>query len=354
MTTVVVDRDADRRVAEFVRRGARRGTVALSRVEKLIDELALDDAGIDELYRRLDGRGVVVSDDCGRRGVDATAAGDDLVHFTTDTLRQFLDEIGRHPLLTAEEEVEVARWVEAGDEAARQRMILANLRLVVSIAKRYQGHDIALLDLIQEGVFGLVRAVEKFDWRRGFKFSTYATWWIRQALQRAVQNQARTIRIPAGIADRERAIGAARRELTEALDRSPSDDEVAEATGLTLAQVVAVRDAARVVVSLDQPVGEEGEETTMGEYVPTTAPGPEEEISLSLRNQALQAALAALPEQHSAVLRLRYGIDRGTALSVRAVARELDLPGPRVRQIEAEALAQLATQHEIDALRDAA
>jgi RNA polymerase primary sigma factor len=354
MTTAVVDRDADRRVADLVRRGAKRGTVALSRVEKLIEELALDDSGIDDLYRRLDGKGVVVDDDCGRGGGDAGPANDDRVHFTTDTLRQFLDEIGRHPLLTAEEEVEVARWIEAGDAAAKQRMILSNLRLVVSIAKRYQGHDLALLDLIQEGVFGLVRAVEKFDWRRGFKFSTYATWWIRQALQRAVQNQARTIRIPAGIADRERAIGAARRELTEELGRPPRDDELAEATGLTLAQVSAVRDAARVVVSLDQPVGEEGEETTMGEYVPADMPGPDEQVSVSLRNQALQAALASLPEHHSAVLRLRYGIDRGVPLSVRAVARELGLPGPRVRQIEAEALAQLATQREIDALREAA
>ena len=295
-----------------------------------------------------------MSEDCGRRGAGARYADAEPVHFTTDTLRRFLDEIGRHPLLTAEEEVEVARWVEAGDAAARQRMILANLRLVVSIAKRYQGHDVALLDLIQEGVFGLVRAVERFDWRRGFKFSTYATWWIRQALQRAVQNQARTIRIPAGVADRARAVGAARRELTEVLGRSPSDEEVADATGLTLPQVLAVRDAARVVASLDQPVGEEGEETTMGEYLPAGAPGPDEEISVSLRNQALQAALAALPDQHGAVLRLRYGIDRGVPLSVRAVARELGLPGPRVCQLEAEALAQLAARREIDALREAA
>jgi RNA polymerase primary sigma factor len=354
MTTPVVDRDVDRRMADLVRRGARRGTVALSRVERLIDALALDDEGVDALYRRLDGMGVVVSDDCGRRRGRAARADDEVVHFTTDSLRQFLDEIGRHPLLTAEEEIEVARWVEAGDAGARQRMILANLRMVVSIAKRYQGHDIALLDLVQEGIFGLVRAVEKFDWRRGFKFSTYATWWIRQALQRAVQNQARTIRIPAGVADRERAIGAARRELTEVLGRSPSDEELADATGLTVHQVFAVRDAARVVVSLDQPVGQEGEETTMGEYVPADAPGPDEEISVSLRNQVLQAALAALPEQHGAVLRLRYGIDRGVPLSVRAVARELALPGPLVRQMEAEALAQLAARREIDALRDAA
>jgi RNA polymerase primary sigma factor len=354
VTTVLLDRDADRRVADLVRRGARKGSVALSRVEELIEELGLDDGGIEQLYRRLDENGVAVSDDCSRGGGDATYATDDLVHFTTDTLRQFLDEIGRHPLLTAEEEVDLARRIEAGDAAAKQRMIVSNLRLVVSIAKRYQGHDIALLDLIQEGIFGLVRAVDKFDWRRGFKLSTYATWWIRQALQRAVQNQARTIRIPAGIADRERVIGAARRELSDVLGRTPTDDELAEATGLTPAQVAAVRDAARVVVSLDQPVGEEGEETTMGEYMAAETPGPDEEISVSLRNKALQAALAALPDLHQEVVRLRYGIDRGEPLSVRAVARELGITGPRVRQLEAEALADLATQREIDALRDAA
>ena len=354
MATLLLDRDTDRRVADLVRRGTKKGSVALSRVEELVEELALDDEGIEQLYRRLDDKGVSVRDDCGRGRGDASYATDDLVHFTTDTLRQFLDEIGRHPLLTADEEVELARLVEAGDAGAKQRMIVSNLRLVVSIAKRYQGHDIALLDLIQEGIFGLVRAVDKFDWRRGFKLSTYATWWIRQALQRAVQNQARTIRIPAGVADRERAIGAARRDLADALGRSPTDDEIADATGLTLAQVLAVRDAARVVVSLDQPVGEEGEETTMGEYMAADAPGPDEEISVSLRNQALQAALATLPELHHEILRLRYGIDRGDPLSVRAVARELGLSGPRVRQIEAEALAQLATQREIDALREAA
>lgn len=349
----MIDRNRRRRIVALVRRGAARGCLELSRVEGLIEDLDLEDDDAAELYRRLDEQGVAVRDDCGQHRSLAAYANGQVARFTTDTLGVFLDEIGRYPLLTADEEVELSQRIEAGDPAAKKRMITSNLRLVVSIAKRYQGHDLLLLDLIQEGVLGLVRAVEKFDWRRGFKFSTYASWWIRQALQRAIQNKARTIRVPAEVADRELKMDRAERELAAALGRPATDCEIAEATGLTPGQVQAVRDAARVVVSLDEPVGVD-EEATLGEFIAAEVRGPEEEIHLSLRREAIQAALAQLPKQHREVLRLRYALDGGEPLGVRAVARELGVPWPRVRELEVEALSELSTRRELDALREAA
>ena len=176
---------------------------------------------------------------------------------TTDSLQLFLNEAGRYPLLTADEEVELAKRVERGDKEAKDRMINSNLRLVVSIAKKYQGHGLSLLDLIQEGIIGLIRAVEKFDWRRGFKFSTYATWWIRQAVQRGVANKSRTIRIPVHIVEREQKIARAERELLAELERQPTDEELAKRTKLPVKQVREVRTAARTVASLDKPIGDD-------------------------------------------------------------------------------------------------
>jgi RNA polymerase primary sigma factor len=349
----MIERGTQRRIDALVRRGAAAGCLELSRVERLIEELQLGVDDAEDLYRRLDERRVALRDDCGQRHDAAGFVNGELAHFTTDTLGLFLDEIGRYSLLTSEEEVALAQRIEAGDAAAKERMITSNLRLVVSIAKRYQGHDLALLDLIQEGILGLMRAVDKFDWRRGFKFSTYATWWIRQALQRAVQDKARTIRIPAEVAQREREIDQAEHELVAALGRPPTDEETAAATGLTVGQVQAVRRAARVVASLDQPVGENGA-TTLESFAAGPARGPEEEIQVSLEASALKAALDQLPAPQREVLRLRYGIDGGEPLGVRAVARHLGLSWPTVRALEAEALAELATRRELDALHDAA
>jgi len=185
--------------------GEEAGCLNLSEFSAVIQDLELEDEELESLYQELDERGISLSDDCGRAtGADATYVNGDLATATTDSLQLFLNEAGRYPLLTAAEEVELAKLIERGDVQAKNRMINSNLRLVVSIAKKYQGHGLSLLDLIQEGVIGLIRAVEKFDWRRGFKFSTYATWWIRQAVQRGVANKSRTIRIPVHIADRER------------------------------------------------------------------------------------------------------------------------------------------------------
>ena len=192
-------------------------------------------AEVEALYDLIEARGIEVTDDCAREeSVPAAYVNGELAVATTDALQLFLNEVGRYPLLTAREEVELAKRIERGDKAAKDRMINSNLRLVVSIAKKYQGHGLSLLDLIQEGIIGLIRAVEKFDWRRGYKFSTYATWWIRQAVQRGVANKARTIRMPVHIVEREQKIARAERELWAKLEREPTDEEIAKAAKLPL------------------------------------------------------------------------------------------------------------------------
>jgi RNA polymerase primary sigma factor len=297
---------------------------------------------------------VELSDVCGHSEVpDSTYVNGDLVESTTDALQLFLNEMGKYKLLTADEEVELAKRIERGDKAAKDLMINSNLRLVVSIAKKYQGHGLTLLDLIQEGIIGLIRAVEKFDWRRGFKFSTYATWWIRQAVQRGVANKAREIRIPVHIVDRERKIARAERELTIKLERAPTDEEVAEATKLPLKQVREVKEAARAVTSLDRPVGDESE-TSFGELVAGGEAGPEETLTVSLEEDTLRRAIAALPEREQEVVKLRYGLNGDTdPKSLEEIGRELGLTRERVRQVEAEALRRLAVNREIEALRAA-
>ena len=243
------------------------GCVNLSAFTQVLAELELDDEEIASLYDQLEERGIELTDDCSLPDVNETHYSNETVAaMTTDSLQLFLNEAGRYPLLTAAEEVELAKLIERGDSRAKDRMINSNLRLVVSIAKKYQGHGLSLLDLIQEGIIGLIRAVEKFDWRRGYKFSTYATWWIRQAVQRGVANKSRTIRIPVHIVEREQKIARAERELTLKLERPPTDEEVAKTAKLSLKHVREVRAAARAVASLDKPLGDEGD-TAFGDIV---------------------------------------------------------------------------------------
>jgi RNA polymerase primary sigma factor len=214
-------------VVALVEQGERDGCLPLSEVESLPAALGLEDDVVQELHEQLERRGIEVTDDCVRDGAgDPDYSNGELATGTTDSLQIFLNEIGRCPLLTAAEEIELAKLIERGDRAAKERMINSNLRLV-SIAKRYQGHGLSLLDLVQEGVLGLIRAAEKFDWRRGYKFSTYATWWIRQAVQRGVQNRSRTIRVPVHVAELERRASRVERELTAKLGRDPTEEEVA-------------------------------------------------------------------------------------------------------------------------------
>jgi RNA polymerase primary sigma factor len=268
---------------------------------------------------------------------------------TTDALQLFLREAGRHPLLTAPQEVELAKKIERGDQQAKQRMIQSNLRLVVSIAKNYRNQGLPFLDLIQEGTLGLIRAVEKFDWRRGYKFSTYATWWIRQAVARALADKARTIRMPVHIVERLQKMNRAERTLWMELGREPTLEEIADEANLPVHQAREVRAAARASTSLDQPVGDE-EDAVFGDFVAGDAPLPEEEVEITLRSQALAAALGVLSERNRSVLVLRYGLDDAEPKTLEEIGRRLGLTRERVRQIELESLRHLARLHEMEAV----
>jgi RNA polymerase primary sigma factor len=328
------------------------GRLRLSEVEHARKTAELSDDDLERLYEEFDAHSIEVRDDYGRGAPSTMYANGDLAAATADSLQLFLNEMARYPLLTAAEEVELAKRIERGDIAAKHRMINSNLRLVVSIAKRYQGPEMPLLDLIQEGILGLIRAVEKFDWRRGFKFSTYATWWIRQAVQRGLANKARTIRVPVDVADRERKIARAESRLAAQLGRPPADDEIAKESQLTLAQLESVRRSARAVASLDFPMGEG--EVTLHEFVAGEAPGPEEEVTLGLGDEALRQAVARLPDRERRVIELRYGLDGDEVSTLAQVAKALGLRRERVRQIEEEALARLAEERELQALHEAA
>ena len=341
-------------VAALIARGEERGCINLSEFDDVAQALELSDEDLYALEAQLESHGVDISDDCGRSGVEPTTfRNGELAAATTDALQLFLNEIRRYPLLTADQEVELSKRIEQGDLAAKERMINSNLRLVVSIAKKYQGQELSLLDLIQEGIFGLIRAAEKFDWRKGYKFSTYATFWIRQAIQRGLANKARTIRIPVHIGQRERKIVRAERELSAKLGREPNDDEIAREAELPLDQVAEVRDAARTVTSLDRPVGEEGD-TALGDLLEGGSPSPDQEVEVSLSEQLLRRTIDELPETERAVIRLRFGLNGDDPQPLRETGRRLGLSAERVRQIESRALKRLAMRRELEALREVA
>jgi len=341
-------------VAALVARGEERGCINLSEFDEVAQALELGDEDLYVLEAQLESHGIDISDDCGRAGVEPTTfRNGELAAATTDALQLFLNEIRRYPLLTADEEIELSKRIEQGDLVAKERMINSNLRLVVSIAKKYQGQELSLLDLIQEGIFGLIRASEKFDWRKGYKFSTYATFWIRQAIQRGLANKARTIRIPVHIGQRERKIVRAERELSAKLGREPSDDEIARQAELPLGQVEEVRDAARTVTSLDRPVGDEGD-TALGDLLEGGAPSPDQEVEVSLSEQLLRRTIDELPETEREVIRLRFGLMGDDPQPLRETGRRLGLSAERVRQIESRALKRLAMRRELEALREVA
>jgi len=346
----------EEQIQALLEHGEEHGCLNLSELNEFVQEHELDDEQLGRLYEDLEARHIELTDDCARRDTDgdSTFVNGDLAVATTDALQLFLNEAGKWPLLTAEEEVELAKRIERGDHQAKERMINSNLRLVVSIAKRYQGHELHLLDLIQEGIIGLIRAVEKFDWRRGFKFSTYATWWIRQAVQRGVANKSRTIRIPVHIVEREQKMARAERELVTQLGRVPTEQEVAKRAKLPLKQVREVRQVARAVTSLDKPIGAESE-ASFGELVAADQETPEDEVTYSLQEKALRHAVEELPEREREIIKLRYGLNGDhDPKSLDAIGRELGITRERVRQIEAAALEQLAVHRELDAISDAA
>ena len=346
----------DDQIQALLEHGEEHGCLNLSEFSEFVQDHELDEERLGRLYEELEARHIELADDCSRSESDdeSTFVNGDLAVATTDALQLFLNEAGKWPLLTAEEEVELAKRIERGDHEAKERMINSNLRLVVSIAKRYQGHDLHLLDLIQEGIIGLIRAVEKFDWRRGFKFSTYATWWIRQAVQRGVANKSRTIRIPVHIVEREQKMARAERELATQLGRPPTEQEVAKHAKLPLKQVIEVRQVARAVTSLDKPIGAESE-SSFGELVAADHETPEDKVTYSLQEKALRHAVDELPEREREIIKLRYGLngDRDPK-SLEAIGRELGITRERVRQIEASALEQLAVHRELDTMSDAA
>ena len=282
-----------------------------------------------------------------RRGADE-ARHHEVEDVTTDSLQLFFNAARKYPLLTAAEEVELAQRIEKGDVEAN-----SNLRLVVSVARKYQGHGLSLGDLVQEGMLGLIRATEKFDWRRGFKFSTYATLWIRQAIQRGLENSSRTIRLPVHIAQRERKINRTERELATKLGREPTEDELAAAVELPVDQVIEIRKAARPLTSLDQPVGDDGE-TAFGDLLASNSPNPEDEVVTGAGTSAVQEAVNRLPERERDVVELRFGLGGREPTPLRETGRKLGISAERVRQIEEDAVERLAESGDLASLRDAA
>ena len=275
-----------------------------------------------------------------------------LAEATTDSFQIFVNQASRYPLLTREEEVELAQRIEKGDLAAKERLINSNLRLVIKFARRYQGHGLSMQDLVQEAMLGLIRAAEKFDYRRGYKFSTYAVLWIKQAIQRGLDNTGRPVRIPAHIAQRERTVNRIESELSATLNREPTEQEIAQRGKLPLDEVKAVRDLTRVTTSLDAPVGEDGD-TTLGEFRAEASESVEAEVDEREQDQAVKAALATLPEDERRVIELRFGTGGTPEASLREVAREVGVSQERARQLEARGLKRLARDGTLAAWRAA-
>jgi RNA polymerase primary sigma factor len=346
---------AEQQLRALMEHGEEMGCINMSAFTAVVQELELDDDELNGLYEQIEERGIDLTDDCALpEANEPTYVNEQVAAMTTDSLQLFLNEAGRYPLLTAAEEVELAKRIERGDQQAKDKMINSNLRLVVSIAKKYQGHGLTLLDLIQEGIIGLIRAVEKFDWRRGYKFSTYATWWIRQAVQRGVANKSRTIRIPVHIVEREQKIARAERELVLELERMPTDEEVAAKAKLNVKHVRETRNAARTVASLDKTVGDDSD-TRFGDLVAQAAEDVAEEVQVALDETALHRAINELPAREQQVVRMRYGLDEEMEpKSLEEIGRRLGITRERVRQIETQALARLAERREIAALSPAA
>ena len=339
-------------IAVLIEHGEEHGCIHMTELHEIVQKLELEEEEVEALIERLDSHSIELTDDCSRAiEVEVAYTNQQVASATTDSLQLFLNEAGRYALLTAAQEVELAKAIERGDQRAKDMLINSNLRLVVSIAKKYQGHGLTLLDLIQEGIIGLIRAAEKFDWRKGFKFSTYATWWIRQAVQRGVANKARVIRIPVHIVEREQKISRAERDLVAKLERAPTDDEIAQRSKLPVKQVREVRTAARAVASLDKPVGED-DSATFGDLFASPDKSPEEQVEVELTERALHNAVSELSEREQQILKLRYALEGDAEpKSLEEIGRILGITRERVRQLEAEALRRLAERREIAAMK---
>jgi RNA polymerase primary sigma factor len=328
-----------------------RGYVEPAELEALALELDLGDQEMADFAHELEALGLEIGApvDVADEAPVATTSPDPVHHGAGDSLQLFLADVGKHKLLTASEEVMLAKQIEKGDPIAKRKMIESNLRLVVSIAKGYRGLGVPFLDLIQEGTLGLNRAVEKFDWRRGFKFSTYATWWIRQSVQRAVANNARTIRVPVHVVERQQKLGRAARRLEVELGREATKEELAEATGLPVQHVDEALGAAQASVSLNQSVGADDEGELGDLFADREAADPFDEAEESLRKQGVRKALDALPERERRILELRFGFE-GDPWTLEAIGHELGLTRERVRQLEGQALQRLSALRDLSSV----
>jgi RNA polymerase primary sigma factor len=355
-------------VKTLVVKGQQDGVISYGEVATAVSEVDLDESDIEELYAYIERQGVELVEDvdpaqaaaapdaeADKRGKRRKATALDLKpDMTTDSLQLFLKDIGKVRLLTAQEEVELAKRIERGDLDAKQKMVESNLRLVVSIAKNYRNQGLPFLDLIQEGTLGLVRAAEKFDYRKGFKFSTYATWWIRQAIARALADKARTIRIPVHVVEKLNKIGRAERKLVTELGREPTPEEIADVTGIDPEEVDQIKRSAQAPVSLEKPVGDE-EESEFGQFIADEkAESPFDRAADLLTKEALREALENLSYRERRVLELRYGLGGEHPRTLDEVGRTFNVTRERIRQIENQSLKKLQSLAEAQKLREVA
>jgi RNA polymerase primary sigma factor len=331
--------------------GLQAGRLEADEIALALDELGLEPAQLDEFYAALDEAQIeVVPADDEEVAPEVEAAPE----ITTDSLQLFLKDIGRVPLLTAAQEVELAKRIERGDHGAKQAMVEANLRLVVSIAKRYRNQGLPFLDLIQEGTIGLVRAAEKFDYRKGFKFSTYATWWIRQAVARAIADKGRTIRMPVHVVEKLNRILRAERKLRAERGREPATEEIAYELDMSVEEVEHIRRSAQTPVSLEKPVGDD-DESEFGHFLADeSTPLPDELAETALQREALRSILGALSERERRVLELRYGLDGQQPRTLDEVGRAFNVTRERIRQIEHQGLKKLRALADAQRVRDVA
>jgi len=343
------DQEKIQGVKALIEKGKKQGVLTYQEIMDTLQGVELTPDQIDEIYEHLASMGIEIASEGQISDVDDKVPEEEVeIDLSVpegvgidDPVRMYLKEIGRVPLLTAEEEIELAKRMEQGDEEAKRRLCEANLRLVVSIAKRYVGRGMLFLDLIQEGNLGLIKAVEKFDFRKGFKFSTYATWWIRQAITRAIADQARTIRIPVHMVETINKLIRVSRQLLQELGREPTPEEIAQEMDIPVERVREIMKIAQEPVSLETPIGEE-EDSHLGDFIEDEdAPAPAEAASYILLKEQLEGVLDTLTPREEKVLRLRFGLDDGRSRTLEEVGQEFGVTRERIRQIEAKALRKL-------------